>query len=289
MRKGWHYRDHPSADAILAQKCDLALQNLIDSPRRVSMEIVKDTRSIHRMIFEELVDDDRKHLVGHYRGENLPDINKLIGSRRIQVFRDLYVRHQFVRPQNVLHAMEELKRRIDRLLADMDTTAQNEYYRSVVDILVQFYLIHPYFDGNGHIGRVIVTYLMSIADIQIGKSWSIHPSPFTEAIGICLFTHNKYPIIAEQYFSQWFPTDPNRTSDAVDSAESDVPYGQAYYSSSDYSGYWSYESSDSGHACSDYPDSSGTDTVAGPYENQDLQRSLEYRYGEDEYMRGDES
>ncbi len=212
MAKRWRYQDHPNADDIIVQQCNRVLRSILKSPSGESIKHIKDTRSIHKTIFEQLVDDDQKHFAGHYRGDDYPDLVDRIGSRQIELFPGLFVKHRFTKPKNVTTEIDNLKHSIDYLYANRNEIEKQHYYSIAVEVLTRFYLIHPYVNGNGHIGRVIMTYLMRIAGIEIDGSWTIHPRPYTNAIAVCMFTHSKYSIIAEQYFRQWFHVSNNNVS-----------------------------------------------------------------------------
>lgn len=204
MAKRWQYQEHLNADDIISQQCDRVLWSIRNSPPEEFIKHIKDTRSIHKIIFEQLVDDNQKHFAGHYRGDNHPDLINRIGSRKIELFPGLFVKHCFAEPKNVINEIDDLKSNIDYLYMKRNEIEKQQYYSIAVEILIRFYLIHPYVNGNGHIGRLIMTYLMRIAGIEIDKSWTIHPRPYSNAIAVCMLTHSKHPTVAEQYFRQWF-------------------------------------------------------------------------------------
>ncbi len=47
----------------------------------------------------------------------------------------------------------------------------------VVALFVDFLEIHPYANGNGHMGRLIVLLLLAQRDIFPTRSWNIDPRP----------------------------------------------------------------------------------------------------------------
>jgi len=255
MNKGWRYEDYPNANEILKQNCDRVLQELLDLSPAVSIEMIKDTRRIHKTVFEQLAHGDQKPFAGHYRGEDFACLKNRRGSRRSQISDGLHATHCFTSPENVCDAMDRLKEGIDALFRNIPLISPERHYQLALATLMRFYLIHPYANGNGHIGRIMITYLMKLAHVPMAESWSVHPSPFTNAIAVCLFTHARHPVIAEQYFRQWFTVSIAQHASPSPCAESDETYtdsdnsGFAYSddSDSDSSAYGS-EDSDSGYS-----------------------------------------
>lgn len=256
MLKRWQYQNHPNADEILTRQSNSVLRSVFNSPPREFIEHIKDTRCIHKMLFEQLVDDDQKHFVGHYRGEDYTDLINRNGARKIEIFPGLYVIHRFTESKDVKTKLENLEHCINYLYVNRNEIEKQHYYCLAVKVLIHFYLIHPYVNGNGHIGRVIITFLMRIANIEIDESWSIHPRPYTNAIAVCMFAHNKYPIVAEQYFRQWF----HLPNDNINNAN--------HYADSSYSCVLSYDDSDSDSNESSAGDSD-SDSCNSPCDDSD--------------------
>ncbi len=220
MNKNWRYQDNPNADDIIIQQSKYILKSILESPTEESIEQIKDTRNIHKTMFNQLVNNDNKVFAGHYRGEDFPDLIDRIGSRQIEISPSVWIKHRFVEPKNVLVELDKLKSIIEYLCNNRNILEKQQYYSLAVEILIRFFFIHPYVNGNGHMGRIVMTYLMKIADIKIDKSWTIHPRPYTNAIAVCMFSYDNYPIIAEQFFRQWFYVPNNKTTQEIKEYES---------------------------------------------------------------------
>lgn len=164
----------------------------------------QDTREVHRRLFRTLTPQDHAYYAGHYRGENytcLKYINVgIAGDPRVG-------RHAALVPD----AMNYLGAQITAGLAALD--AANEVPRSQLSdadklinivafacrVFEMFLRIHPYVNGNGHVGRFLIWLILG----RYGhwpKQWPIDPRPQEPMYSEMIVAHrngNREPL--EQY------------------------------------------------------------------------------------------
>ena len=118
-----------------------------------------DSRHIHRRLFKDLTPSECAYFAGHYRGSDYPCLRAY----------DVTVGGSETAPApHVSSAMELLASRVMAILACLragDETPhsllskeQKLLYNVVLaaEVHAEFLRIHPYVNGNGHIGRFIV-------------------------------------------------------------------------------------------------------------------------------------
>lgn len=177
----WEYDDHPDADRLLPGRCKnllIELRTGAISPDRT----VHDTRPVHGQMFENLTPPETPYYAGHYRGETL----KCLKHYGVMVGSD---RRVGVPPRNVAPDLETLSRdalkpgfvALDAAFALPNTRVppEDKLYFLVVfasRVLVEFLRIHPYANGNGHMGRFLVWVIMA----RFGywpRKWPLNESP----------------------------------------------------------------------------------------------------------------
>jgi len=176
----WDYEDHPDHKTILPSLCTRLLLRLragVLDPLLLSC----DTRAAHRFLFSELTPDDYDYFAGHYRGENF----RCLKYYDVQVPSDPRVG---VYAAGVARAIEYLMgvtgdgiTAIDGAYAvpDAHLSKQEKIVYLVVfstRVLVEFLRVHPYANGNGHMGRFIIFSILAHYNIW-PKKWPLDESP----------------------------------------------------------------------------------------------------------------
>jgi Fic/DOC family len=149
-----------------------------------------DTRRAHRFFFFGLTPSDCTCIIGKYRGDaTCPELQSL----QVGIQTDSRVGIPF---WLVEKHMIEFERSCDSALAHHQTWLQNKgknvsqetillnYLVLMALLLQKFLTIHPYMDGNGHMGRLLVYALLVKAGFDPVK-WDIdakQPSKYSEAI-----------------------------------------------------------------------------------------------------------
>lgn len=158
--KGWEYRDHPSANAVLPARCKALLLKLRRNAL-VAAQIGRDCRPTHLELFQGLTPPGFDYFAGHYRGENI----RCLRSYNVQIETDPRVG---ARSDLVLQQLAEFRKLFFRAMASLDggnaltdaqlPRAQKLYFTVAVAAwtLCEFFTLHPYANGNGHIGRFYV-------------------------------------------------------------------------------------------------------------------------------------
>jgi fido (protein-threonine AMPylation protein) len=139
-------------------------------------QTASDSRAVHARMFRELTPTQHEYYAGHYRGECF----KCLEFYAVGVQGDNRVGTP---PSGVAFEMRELGNRISALVNALDQNIllkPEDRVRYVVaaasSVFVRFLTIHPYFNGNGHAGRLIIWSLL----LRYGytpQRWTIEPGP----------------------------------------------------------------------------------------------------------------
>ena len=184
----WEYTDHDNSEAVLPVRSNEILINLrrgiIDSRNSI-----KNTRALHSILFTDLTPDDCDYYAGNYRGSD----NLCLKHYRVFIHSDPSVG---VDPDAVQNVLEYFGEQIDSLFASLEAAALEPpeglskadrilyIVAAICNVFVEFLRIHPYANGNGHMGRYIVFAFLG----KFGcwpKNWPFNdrpPEPYCEYI-----------------------------------------------------------------------------------------------------------
>lgn len=181
---GWDYEVYPD-DAIRNDRCVGILVDLSQGqicPRESS----GDSRPIHFRMFTGMHGPSEDYFAGHYRGEPIGHL----AYYNVGVPQDARVG---VPCDSVLVAMNRFRGEVDQTFSTRlpaTQAIQDAQTRLIVAVgvacthLVDFLSIHPYANGNGHIGRYIVWAVLHAFGIH-PKCWPLNdkiPHPYGELI-----------------------------------------------------------------------------------------------------------
>lgn len=154
---GWDYETHPDVSAV-TEACKAFLIELRANPACKAAALA-DTRHFHSILFSAVVPDPCPYLAGNYRGADFPCLrNYDVG----------FGRHRGTFPLGVAYAMENLHKDLVGSFDDLDKAGRSakapltgrDFLLRLVQLLaatmVRFFTIHPYANGNGHMGRLLV-------------------------------------------------------------------------------------------------------------------------------------
>jgi len=177
----WEYANHPQRNDILP----IEVKNLLFRLRTRHSNIpywLLDTRPAHSDLFCQLTPDNFSYYAGNYRGDNQPCLqycNVGIQGRP----------HVGYHPSIVSNAMDIIVSNINIGLDEFDLLFQSSNSSLTEDeklvnlvvfacsIFIEFTKVHPYINGNGHIGRFILTAILGKYGYWL-NNWSIDPRPF---------------------------------------------------------------------------------------------------------------
>ncbi|MCA0215633.1 MAG: Fic family protein [Proteobacteria bacterium] len=160
--ESWEYDNHPNIQG-LSQRCIATLIALRTNPTAFQPKLA-DTRSVHFELFADLAPQACPYLAGQYRGDNFPCLLnynvKLVGGSgddRVGVPAADNLIHMGIFGAKVM----QLAQKLDELSKKLSRTQLLAVTVPVLaDVLVHFLTVHPYANGNGHMGRFIVWILL---------------------------------------------------------------------------------------------------------------------------------
>lgn len=156
----WEYKDHPHASAV-AIRCEAILHRLESGALPIDASL-RETKALHKEIFENLTPPTCPYFAGNYRGEGYRCLRHLevrvrgdsrVGTKPAQVMAELAnLRSNIL--SGGLKALDEAF----GLPGEKLPLVHKTYYvvKFACRLLVEFLRIHPYANGNGHVGRLVV-------------------------------------------------------------------------------------------------------------------------------------
>lgn len=176
----WEYADHPDASTLLPERSK-SLLIALRAGHINHKDACIDSRSIHRELFNDLAPSGFEYYVGHYRGEH----HRCLRLYNVMIRSDSRVG---VQAQYVNSAIQILSDSIGVGMSALDSAQQAPntvlpkeqkiaYLISFAcKVFVEFLRVHPYVNGNGHIGRFIIFAIL----IRYGlwpKRWPLNDRP----------------------------------------------------------------------------------------------------------------
>ena len=190
----WEYVAHPRHKKILPARCDLIYISAKADSKRVD-RYLEDTRRFHFELFSGLTLPKQDYLAGHYRGEAFtclqyrPAVIGYIGPDGRYV-----VVHRGHAADEVDAAMTDLHKDIahvvQELLAERVSISKGgsevDFRLHLSDILAKLlqliFTIHPYANGNGHMGRMLIAMVLLKVGVK-PKKWTLDKRPpYDEAV-----------------------------------------------------------------------------------------------------------
>jgi len=171
----WEYENHPKRQVVVSRYVAQILLD-ISTSKTGTLAVATDTRGSHRLVFEELTPTGYEYYAGHYRGESFRCLQFCV----VRIQNDPRVG---AAPESVAYRIGELNMAIRAGLMALDESIllpakQRLHYIVALacHVFVEFLTIHPYANGNGHAGRLIVWSILA----RYGywpRRWPVDPRP----------------------------------------------------------------------------------------------------------------
>lgn len=161
----WEYKNHPHASAV-GIRCEAVLNEL--ELGRLNIDAgVRNTKPFHERIFVNLTPATQPYLAGNYRGERFKCLRYLVvrveSDPRVGVAPERVAAEMANFNSNLLsEGTKALNVAFAKPDAELSAAEKLNYVVKLsCRLLVQFLRIHPYANGNGHVGRLIVWFILA--------------------------------------------------------------------------------------------------------------------------------
>jgi hypothetical protein len=172
------------------------LDDLLALPPDRAARRLADPRELHRAAYAPLAPPGRPEYAGNFRGAGFPSLaNAYVAS----AYNDREGTAILVPPQDVERLMGDYAAALMGVLRLRPGSAR-EALRLYGRLSIAFGAIHPFVDGNGHIQRLTLTFLLRNAGFCMAPAWSIHPCPYGEPTHRALAAGDIDALVA-----QWAP------------------------------------------------------------------------------------
>lgn len=170
----WEYNAHPNLVSIGLHISELLLE--LSNQSIDGIAAAKDSRAVHGRIFRDVVPAGHPYFAGNYRGSHFRCLRYysvgVPGDGRVGSPPDCVDLGALVIAAELDKGITALENRID--LTELDRLRL--LIKVAASVFVLFLTIHPYANGNGHVGRFIVWSVLG----RFGywpRSWTIEPRP----------------------------------------------------------------------------------------------------------------
>lgn len=181
---GWDYEHHPNRLTLAAQCVQLEL----DVVGGTFVMSGYDTRPAHALMFKPVTPASCKCLAGNFRGfRNCPPLRKysvsIPGDRRVGVPPDTvaFIMNQFEMQCHKLQAAFSTWRAAETP-KPLEAQVLLRFVKILAEVLERFFTIHPYANGNGHIGRFLILVLLTRAGYAPAQWGLDQKQPYGDAI-----------------------------------------------------------------------------------------------------------
>ena len=205
--RDWEYEHHPDYSRLLPVASDIVLTG-IQAGRYPVRRFATDTRPIHGTLFKGLTPAGRfDYFAGNYRGSHhrcLKDYEVGIPSDSdVGTKTPLVLSEIDALGKSIVNSVTRLEAMIASLPNPL-TPAQRAAaaVKLSCSALVSFFTIHPYANGNGHVGRSLLWILLMQFKF-VPSNWTIDPRPAIPNYDMMIAMHRRgQPDALEQYVLQ---------------------------------------------------------------------------------------
>jgi len=201
----WAIQSRPGAGECLATRGPEMLRALLASPPDEQLATLQNCRALHHALFHDMAPTDLPEAAGTWRGT--PDTALEHVARVVYVSRQapgLRRRDPCAPAADVGMRMVRLAGSIGALWDRYTGLTEPDALRHLAGFLAEFFAIHPFLDGNGHVARILAVVLAQRLGLSCSPGWTIHPRPYSHMMSLCLQWHAAHPDLLQDHLGRWF-------------------------------------------------------------------------------------
>ena len=202
-----NFRASPFAREAIAIRSAGARHVLAAMDDPAQLGLICDTRPLHHTLFGGFAPAIWPDAAGTYRGT--PNTSVASAPRAVFLARKV----PGVRSRDLcLPAADvaEAMKKFSHLLRDLwesrpgyDIPYRDAAYLALSEATAQFFNIHPYMDGNGHIWRLVLPLLGNRLGLSLRANWTIDRRPYGPEFSLALQWHGDHPILLADQLRRW--------------------------------------------------------------------------------------
>ena len=191
--------------AAMEARAQAELARLHAEGPAAQLAALMDPRPLHRALFADVAPPDMPEAAGTWRGT--PGTG-LAGMRRAvfvpKAGEGVRRRHLCHPPEAVAEAMAALAGRVEALWQGGADGGEQAALDALAEFLARFFLIHPFADGNGHVGRLLAVLLAGRLGLAAGPGWTLAHRPYGPTMSLCLQWYAAHPALLADHLRRWF-------------------------------------------------------------------------------------
>lgn len=176
--EAWTIESGEATSHYLRSIFGFILSDLLAQPPEKAARALADPRALHRNAYAPLTPPDHPEFAGNFRGADFPSLRTAYVSSAFDAREGAGI---LAPPEDIEKLMRDYAAAVLAVSRAVPATPR-EALRLYGRLTIALGVIHPFLDGNGHIQRLTLQWLLQKAGFRMAPAWSIHPCPYGETV-----------------------------------------------------------------------------------------------------------